>query len=94
MAHDGIEVEDDGTAYMIDESNDGSIYKFEPDNPRDLSSGTLYVGSVAAPAVGTDGSRVEALLYTTTGTARHAILRKRPGSGDDMCHRSFTGGCH
>jgi secreted PhoX family phosphatase len=42
MAHEGIEVGPDGSLYVIDEFNGGSIYRFVPDRRGDLSSGQLY----------------------------------------------------
>jgi len=42
MRHEGIEATEDGTVYVIDELNGGSIYKFEPTKRGDLSEGQLY----------------------------------------------------
>ena len=42
MAHEGIEALADGRVFVIDESNDGSIYMFVPDRRGDLSAGQLY----------------------------------------------------
>ena len=42
MAHEGIEVGTDGSIYVIDEFNGGSIYRFVPNSYGDLSSGQLY----------------------------------------------------
>lgn len=42
IAHEGIEVGPDGSVYVIDEFNGGSIYRFVPDRYGDLSSGQLY----------------------------------------------------
>lgn len=43
LAHEGIEVDEEGNVYVIDEDRKGSIYKFVPENYGDLSSGQLYV---------------------------------------------------
>ncbi|QNN55107.1 DUF839 domain-containing protein [Nocardioides mesophilus] len=42
MRHEGIGVGADGSVYVIDELNGGSIYKFEPTRRGDLSEGRLY----------------------------------------------------
>lgn len=42
LRHEGIEALDDGTTFVIDELNGGSIYKFVPSNGTDLSAGQLY----------------------------------------------------
>jgi hypothetical protein len=67
MSHEGIEVDDAGNLYVIDEHRGrtdgctidgvtvkpcgGGIYKFVPTNPNDLSSGNLYALAVS----GADG---------------------------------------
>lgn len=43
LSHEGIETDDEGNVYVIDEDRKGSIYKFVPDNHGDLSRGQLYV---------------------------------------------------
>ena len=43
LAHEGIEIDEEGNVYVIDEDRKGSIYKFIPENYGDLSSGQLYV---------------------------------------------------
>lgn len=42
LRHEGIEALGDGTVFVIDELNGGSIYKFEPAARGDLSDGQLY----------------------------------------------------
>ncbi|NBM19859.1 alkaline phosphatase PhoX [Streptomyces sp. GC420] len=42
LRHEGIEARADGTVFVIDELNGGSIYKFEPTRRGDLSDGRLY----------------------------------------------------
>ena len=43
LSHEGIEIDEEGNVYVIDEDKKGSIYKFVPDNYGDLSSGQLHV---------------------------------------------------
>ena len=42
LRHEGIEAQGDGTVFVIDELNGGSIYKFEPTRRGDLSDGQLF----------------------------------------------------
>ena len=42
LRHEGIEAIGDGTVFVIDELNGGSIYKFVPTTRGDLSAGQLY----------------------------------------------------
>ena len=42
LRHEGIEALGDGTVFVIDELNGGSIYKFEPTKRGDLSDGQLF----------------------------------------------------
>lgn len=42
LSHEGIETDDEGNVYVIDEDRHGSIYKFVPNNYGDLRSGQLY----------------------------------------------------
>lgn len=42
VRHEGIDVGKDGSVYVIDELNGGSIFKFVPAKKNDLSEGTLY----------------------------------------------------
>ena len=42
MRHEGIGVAPDGSVYVIDELNGGSIYRFVPTRRGDLSDGQLY----------------------------------------------------
>ncbi|MEJ2330327.1 MAG: DUF839 domain-containing protein [Gammaproteobacteria bacterium] len=50
LTHEGIEVDDDGNIYVIDEDDAGSIYRFVPDRFGDLESGRLFVLRVADEA--------------------------------------------
>ncbi|SOD21020.1 alkaline phosphatase PhoX [Nitrosomonas ureae] len=43
LSHEGIEIDDEGNVYVIDETKTGSIYKFVPHTYGDLSRGQLYV---------------------------------------------------
>jgi secreted PhoX family phosphatase len=58
--HEGIETGTDGSVYVINEFNGGSIFKFVPDRYGDLSSGQLYAlqiqGIDAADQLYDDGS--------------------------------------
>ena len=42
MRHEGIGADRDGSVYVIDELNGGSVYKFVPTTRGDLSDGQLY----------------------------------------------------
>ncbi len=42
LRHEGIDVGKDGSVYVIDELNGGSIFRFVPSKKNDLSDGTLY----------------------------------------------------
>ena len=50
LTHEGIEVDDEGNIYVIDEDDAGSIYRFVPDRFGDLASGRLFVLRVAEGA--------------------------------------------
>jgi hypothetical protein len=59
LAHEGIQVGNDGAVYVVDEfrgqkeGHGGGIYKFVPDSYGDLSSGKLYVLKVTGSGDGT-----------------------------------------
>lgn len=42
LSHEGIETDEEGNVYVIDEDRVGSIYKFVPETYGDLSRGQLY----------------------------------------------------
>lgn len=42
LSHEGIEVDEEGNVYVINEDRKGAIYKFAPNTFGDLSSGQLY----------------------------------------------------
>lgn len=48
VSHEGLKFDSHGNLYFIDEWNSGSIYKFVPKNPGDLSVGQTFVLSVNA----------------------------------------------
>lgn len=48
MRHEGIEALGNGTVFVIDELNGGSIYKFEPTRRGDLSDGQLFALKLTA----------------------------------------------
>ncbi|MFT4512840.1 MAG: hypothetical protein ACI91B_001540 [Planctomycetota bacterium] len=48
VRHEGLRFGDEGILYFVDESSSGSIYKFVPVTPGDLSSGQSFVLSVDA----------------------------------------------
>ncbi|MGK0353592.1 MAG: hypothetical protein ACJAYX_004287 [Planctomycetota bacterium] len=50
VRHEGLRFDSEGTLYFIDESSSGSIYKFVPVTPGDLSAGQSFVLSVDAYA--------------------------------------------
>ena len=52
LAHEGIEIDDEGNVYVIDEDRHGSIYKFVPTTYGDLSDGQLYALKVDAGKTG------------------------------------------
>lgn len=52
LAHEGIEIDDEGNVYVIDEDRHGSIYKFVPETYGDLSEGQLYALKVDAGKTG------------------------------------------
>ncbi|MCB1986618.1 MAG: DUF839 domain-containing protein [Burkholderiales bacterium] len=58
VSHEGIQFDNAGNMYFVDENSSGSIYRFEPKNPNELSKGRTSVlvvngggvDSVAGPA--------------------------------------------
>ena len=47
VRHEGIDVGPDGSVYVVDELDGGSIFRFVPDRRGDLSSGQLYALKLA-----------------------------------------------
>ncbi|MCB9333738.1 MAG: esterase-like activity of phytase family protein [Lewinellaceae bacterium] len=43
VSHEGLKFDADGVLYFIDEDNSGSVYKFVPAKPSDLSAGQTFV---------------------------------------------------
>ncbi|MBI4934298.1 MAG: DUF839 domain-containing protein [Actinobacteria bacterium] len=72
MAHEGIEIDDKGNVYVIDEFRGGAIYKFVPDHRGDLSSGDLYALSVADGGSGLDVGQGTWVLLDRTAVATDA----------------------
>lgn len=50
VRHEGMRFDNAGNLYFIDESNSGSIYRFVPTTPGDLSAGQSFVLSIDAYA--------------------------------------------
>ena len=50
LTHEGIEYDERGNIYVIDEDDEGAIYRFVPDRFGDLGSGRLYALRVAEGA--------------------------------------------
>ena len=80
IAHEGIGIDKRWNVYVIDEYQsssspdsrpDGAVYRFVPDRPGDLSSGTLYALRVidegAAPGIGTGTAEWVALIPGENG---------------------------
>jgi hypothetical protein len=52
LAHEGLEIDQEGNVYVIDEDKKGSIYKFVPTTYGDLSDGQLYALKVNSGKTG------------------------------------------
>jgi hypothetical protein len=52
LAHKGLEIDEEGNVYVIDEDKKGSIYKFVPTTYGDLSDGQLYALKVNSGKTG------------------------------------------
>jgi hypothetical protein len=52
LAHEGLEIDEEGNVYVIDEDKKGSIYKFVPTTYGDLSDGQLYALKVNSGKTG------------------------------------------
>ena len=61
LAHEGIEIDEHGRVYVIDEHKRGSIYRFVPATPGDLGSGRLYALRVSEAGDGTGAAEWVAL---------------------------------
>jgi secreted PhoX family phosphatase len=86
MSHEGISVDAHGNVYVGDELNGGAIFKFEPDNYGDLSSGTLYalkvVDESAAPGVGTGAAEWVALIPGQNGVVTDPAVNARAAAAE------------
>jgi len=52
LSHEGLEIDEEGNVYVIDEDRKGSIYKFVPTTYGNLSDGQLYALKVDAGKTG------------------------------------------
>jgi hypothetical protein len=52
LSHEGLEIDEEGNVYVIDEHRSGSIYKFVPTTYGDLSDGQLYALKVNSGKTG------------------------------------------
>ncbi len=52
LSHEGLEIDDEGNVYVIDEDRKGSIYKFVPTTYGNLSDGQLFALKVDAGKTG------------------------------------------
>ena len=76
LAHEGIEVDEHGRVYVIDEHKRGSIYRFVPASPGDLDSGQLYALRVGEAGDGTGAAEWVALdMRQVPVTGRVAAAR-------------------
>jgi len=77
LTHEGIEVDEEGNIYVIDEESRGSIYRFVPDHFGDLESGLLFVLRVSDSAQTGRAEWVPLQLDQKTLDARSAAKSKR-----------------
>ena len=52
VSHEGLAIDVDGNVYVVDEFAEGSIYRFVPDVPGELSAGSLSVLRLASGTTG------------------------------------------
>ncbi len=80
LRHEGIGADADGSVYVIDELNGGSIYKFVPTVRGDLAAGQLYALKLTGL---TDAEQLwnQATFSQKVGDVR--VDRPRPGAGRD-----------
>ena len=77
LSHEGLEIDDQGNVYVIDEDKKGSIYKFVPTTYGDLTDGQLYALKVDAGKTGSakwlaldmDQVQISARVAATTSGA-------------------------
>jgi hypothetical protein len=82
LAHEGIETDAAGNVYVIDEDRRGSIYKFVPARPGDLSRGRLYALKVK------DGARTGAAEWVALDMAQvpiRANVAARAAGATEYC---------
>ncbi|GJL66833.1 MAG: hypothetical protein NPIRA05_18040 [Nitrospirales bacterium] len=73
MSHEGIGAAKDGTIYVVDEFNGGSIFKFVPETFGDLATGQLFALNVHSDDV-TICSEASGVGFTPTGNAEWVTL--------------------
>ncbi len=73
MSHEGIAVDTDGTVYIGDELDGGSIFKFVPENYGDLSSGQVFALNIINGGK-TVCSGETGIGFTPTGQAEWVAL--------------------
>jgi len=73
MSHEGIAASADGSVYVVDEFDGGSIFKFVPDTYADLSSGQLFALNVQSDDL-TICSETPGVGLTPTGYAEWVAL--------------------
>jgi hypothetical protein len=93
LAHEGIDFDNEGNVYVVDEHRGrsvgcdgvvpcgGGVYKFVPDNYGDLSSGSLYVLKVTGPdgtGQGEWAGPIDAANARTSGTEFGGQSYQRP----------------
>jgi hypothetical protein len=82
VAHEGIRFDAAGAMYFVDENNSGSIYKFVPKIPGDLSVGQSFVLTVDsyAGAAGESWDSTANAASTRTGAATWAPMTDIDGT--------------
>ncbi|MEZ5963561.1 MAG: DUF839 domain-containing protein [Planctomycetota bacterium] len=78
VAHEGIRFDSHGTLYFIDEDNSGSIYKFVPATPGDLSVGQTFV--LSADAFAANPSAVASQTWNSTTNRPFDLQRFGPAT--------------
>ena len=72
LTHEGIEHDDQGNIYLVDEDDAGAIYRFVPEHPGNLASGRLFALRVAEEAQTGLGEWIPLELDRKTFDARSA----------------------
>ncbi len=84
MSHEGIAAANDGSVYIGDELNGGSIYKFVPNHYGDLSEGTLYALNIVVPGAidGTGSGEWVALIPGENGVVTDPSVSARAAADE------------